>query len=173
MPICHHDCQSSCLSLLSKWLNNHYCPQMVLNGMILNLGCGYVTIKTPQPPRIITNQPSCISVILPIRHYASQPSCPSTIKTIGHQTNQPSFISAIFLICHHTYWSSCPSEYQDFKTTVLFATFKLFSLFFFACSNSSKSEIKFFCKWGRGTPWPIYLKIQGVPQKMTPCFGGL
>ena len=31
--------------------------------------------------------------------------------------------------------------------------------FFLACSNSSKSAIKFFCKGGRGTPWPIYLKI--------------
>ena len=29
---------------------------------------------------------------------------------------------------------------------------------FFACSNSSKYAIKFFCKVGRGTPWPIYFE---------------
>ena len=28
----------------------------------------------------------------------------------------------------------------------------------FACSNLSKSAIKFFCKGGRGTPWPIYFE---------------
>ena len=33
-----------------------------------------------------------------------------------------------------------------------------FSQFFFACSNSSKSAIKFFCKGGRGIPWPIYFE---------------
>ena len=33
-----------------------------------------------------------------------------------------------------------------------------FHNFFFACSNSSKSAIKFFCKGGRGTPWPIYFE---------------
>ena len=32
-----------------------------------------------------------------------------------------------------------------------------FHNFFFACSNSSKSAIEFFCKGGRGTPWPNYL----------------
>ena len=36
--------------------------------------------------------------------------------------------------------------------------FDIFTTFFFACSNSSKSAIKFFCKGGRGTPWPIYFE---------------
>ena len=31
-------------------------------------------------------------------------------------------------------------------------TFSQLFLFFFACSNSSKSAINFFCKGGRGTP---------------------
>ena len=29
---------------------------------------------------------------------------------------------------------------------------------FFACSNLSKSAIKFFCRGSRGTPWPIYFE---------------
>ena len=37
--------------------------------------------------------------------------------------------------------------------------FYIFTTFFLACSNSSKSAIKFFFKGGRGTPWPIDLKI--------------
>ena len=35
-------------------------------------------------------------------------------------------------------------------------TFSQLFFIFFACSNSSKSAIKFLCKGGRGTPWQIY-----------------
>ena len=31
---------------------------------------------------------------------------------------------------------------------------------FFACSNTSKSAIKFFCKVGRGIPWPIQYTLK-------------
>ena len=36
--------------------------------------------------------------------------------------------------------------------------FDIFITFFFACSNSSKSAIEFFCNGVRGTPWPIYFE---------------
>ena len=58
-------------------------------------------------------------------------------------------------------WSSIANNQINsgsHTTITVIPKFCHFHNFFIACSNSSKSEMKFFFKGSRGTPWPIYFE---------------